>query len=149
MCGRCTFCKTGAGISFQNPAQAKPDPRKLQAILNACPERDDPRLLARMAFGITSPRLTAGKWSTSHPLFGSMVDTDFGELVNAFDAECKELGYIRAASPASPTKKKVATTTNKRAYSQMSLTSRSTSGPGSTYDYAGRGRGNYKRGRRG
>ena len=72
-CGQCTVCETGKPISFQRGADTKPDPAQIKAILNACPERDDPRLLARMAFGITSPRLTANKWSTMHPLFGSMV----------------------------------------------------------------------------
>lgn len=46
------------------------DPVQIQAILNDRPERDDPRLLVRLAFGITSPGLTVNKWSTSHPLSG-------------------------------------------------------------------------------
>ncbi|KAK0465659.1 ATP-dependent DNA helicase [Armillaria novae-zelandiae] len=84
----------------------------VQAILTACPERDDPRLLARMAFGITSPRLTAGRWSTSHPLFGSMVDVDFNELVEVFDAECKKVGYVGLTEPktAAAPKKRPAST---------------------------------------
>lgn len=82
------------------------NPSKIRAILNACPERDDPRLLARFAFGITSPRLTLGKWSTTHPLFGSMVEVDFEVLVKEFDKECKKAGYSRtelveAAAPSS------------------------------------------------
>jgi hypothetical protein len=92
-CGVCSFCKRGHGIDFKPVATAMPDPAQITAILAACPERDDPRLLARMAFGITSPRLTAGKWSTSHPLFGSMGTTDFNSLIAAFDAECKKTGY--------------------------------------------------------
>ena len=49
-----------------------------------------------MAFGITSPRLTAQKWSTSHDLFESMVEYDFNALVEAFDMECKKVGYQAA-----------------------------------------------------
>lgn len=112
MCGCCTFCKTGQGVDFDPTADAKPDPVKLQAILHTIPDRDDPRLLARMAFGITSPRLTANKWSTSHELFGSMVDADFGALVEAFDAECKKSGYKKSDAPPS------STTAKKRTYSQ-------------------------------
>jgi hypothetical protein len=95
LCGLCTFCKTGEAVTFDPQATTFPDPNKIRAILNACPERDDPRLLARMAFGITSPRLTTGKWSTSNPYFGSMVDVDFSVLVAAFDAECKKAGYAK------------------------------------------------------
>ena len=132
MCGHCTFCTTGAGVEYEPIAQSVPDPSKVQQILNACPERDDPRLLARMAFGITSPRLTFGKWSTAHPLFGSMVDTDFNALVAAFDAECKKADYTKVES-AAPSR-----TAQKRSYTQIKTPS---SGRG--------GYGGYKRGRRG
>ncbi|KAF7966257.1 hypothetical protein HWV62_23747 [Athelia sp. TMB] len=127
LCGTCTFCTTGEALAFTPQAVTSADAGRLRAILNACPERDDPRLLARFAFGITSPRLTLGKWSTYHPLFGSMVDVDFDVLVEAFDKECKKAGYTRseqaAAAPA------------KRTYTSYS------SGEGS-----GRGGGSYKRG---
>ncbi|KAL1681528.1 P-loop containing nucleoside triphosphate hydrolase protein [Schizophyllum commune] len=96
MCGKCTFCVTGSGLDF-TPAPPTPiNHAQILAILAACPERDDPRLLARMAFGITSPRLTALKCSTYHPLFGSMCTADFGGIVEAFEVECKKAGYERA-----------------------------------------------------
>ncbi|KAI0639508.1 ATP-dependent DNA helicase [Trametes polyzona] len=134
MCGQCTFCLNGQGVEFEPIAEAVPDPARIRQILDACPERDDPRLLARMAFGITSPRLTAGKWSTYHPLFGSMVDTDFNALIAAFDVECKKAGYAKAEpAPA-------ARTAQKRTYTQ------SNSGSSSRGGYRG---GGYKRGRRG
>jgi hypothetical protein len=95
LCGNCTFCKTGEPVTFGAKAVTSADPKQILAILNACPERDDPRLLARMAFGITSPRLTNGKWSTNHPLFGTMVNVDFNCLVAAFDKECEKAGYKR------------------------------------------------------
>ncbi|KAF8213122.1 ATP-dependent DNA helicase [Mycena galopus ATCC 62051] len=98
-CGICNFCITGQGAMFSPQFIVKVDKTQLAAILSACPERDDPRLLARMAFGITSPRLTALKCSSSHPLFGSMVNTDFNALVEAFDAECKKVGYRSATPP--------------------------------------------------
>ncbi|KAG1757650.1 ATP-dependent DNA helicase, partial [Suillus lakei] len=101
LCGSCSFCQTGQGIAFESGAAARPDPIKIKAILHACPERDDPRLLARMAFGVTSPRLTAGKWSTSHPLFGSIVEVDFNALVEAFDKECARAEYAKADIPLS------------------------------------------------
>ncbi|KAJ7244723.1 ATP-dependent DNA helicase [Mycena haematopus] len=98
-CGLCTFCTTGQGVTFSPKPIVNVDKKQLAAILSACHERDDPRLLARMAFGITSPRLTALKCSSSHPLFGSMVNTDFNALVNAFDVECAKTGYRSATPP--------------------------------------------------
>ncbi|KAI0651958.1 ATP-dependent DNA helicase [Trametes meyenii] len=138
MCGQCTFCENGQGVEFEPLAQAVPDPVAVRDILNACPERDDPRLLARMAFGITSPRLAVGKWSSSHPLFGSMVDTDFNALVAAFDAECKKAGYAKAEIAVAP-----ARSSQKRTYTQ---TTSSSSRGGYRGGYGG---GGYKRGRRG
>ncbi|KAI0778291.1 ATP-dependent DNA helicase [Trametes elegans] len=137
MCGQCTFCLTGAGVEFEPLAQAVPDPYRIRQILDACPERDDPRLLARMAFGITSPRLTAGKWSTYHPMFASMVDTDFNALVAAFDIECKKAGYAKA-EPQAPVR-----TAQKRSFPQSSASSSSRGGN------RGGHCGGYKRGRRG
>ncbi|KAJ7932472.1 P-loop containing nucleoside triphosphate hydrolase protein [Mycena leptocephala] len=124
-CGMCTFCTTGQGATFSPHPILDVDKKQIAAILNACHERDDPRLLARMAFGITSPRLAALKCSTSHPLFGSMVNADFNALLGTFDAECAKAGYRGTTPPPVATKK--------RAYSQT------TSGRG--------GRGGSKRGR--
>ncbi|KAF5385259.1 hypothetical protein D9615_001455 [Tricholomella constricta] len=113
MCGRCTFCLAGQSVEFSGQIVVPIDPAQIQAILRACPERNDPRLLARMAFGITSPRLTVNKWSTSHPLFGSMVSVDFNSLISAFDVECKKANYEKAEPLPTPTAKK-------RAYSSHS-----------------------------
>lgn len=130
-------------------AHAVPDPAKIKAILDACPERDDPRLLARMAFGITSPRLTAGKWSTYHPLFGSMVDYDFNALVQAFDVECEKAGYQAVQSTLSHSVT-AASKGTKRSYTQSSSSSSSyynRGGSSSTGRGRGRGggRGNYSK----
>ena len=141
MCGQCTFCLTGTGVEFAPIAQSVPDPGRIKERLSACPERDDPRLLARRAFGITSPRLTYGKWSTSHPLFGSMVDTDFNVLVAAFDAECKKAGYAKAET--------APRTSQKRSYTQTKTTPAYTSSYRGGYGRGGYNGGSNKRGRRG
>ncbi|KZT06011.1 ATP-dependent DNA helicase [Laetiporus sulphureus 93-53] len=124
LCGKCSFCTTGTGIEFTPQTESVPDPEQLQAILQACPERDDPRLLARMAFGITSPRLRAGKWSTSHPLFGSMVSVDFNALVAAFDKECQKVGYANSQSHTSTSALR---TMQKRSYTQSAYFARGSS----------------------
>ncbi|KIJ21817.1 hypothetical protein PAXINDRAFT_165198 [Paxillus involutus ATCC 200175] len=133
LCGTCTFCTTGDSIKFDPQAEVKPDPSKIKAILAACHERDDPRLLARMAFGITSPRLTANKWSTSHPLFGTMVDSDFNALVSAFDEECRKANYLNGAAAVTTTSH---SNQRKRPLSQSSHTD----------TYTTRGRGSSSRG---
>ncbi|KAG2369391.1 hypothetical protein BDR07DRAFT_1267607 [Suillus spraguei] len=117
LCGSCSFCQTGEGVSFESGTTAQPDPINIKAILNACPERDDPRLLARMAFGIISPRLTAGKWSTSHPLFGSMVEVDFTALVKAFDKECAKAEYTKDDSTPANNKRPVSQSASYGSYS--------------------------------
>jgi hypothetical protein len=122
LCGLCTYCKTAGGVIFDPQVTSTADPNKVRAILNACPERDDPRLLARMAFGITSPRLTAGRWSTSNPYFGSMNDVDFNALVATFDKECKKAGYTSTETTVASS-----TTSKKRPLAQ---TSRNYSGGG-------------------
>ncbi|KAJ7900267.1 ATP-dependent DNA helicase [Mycena olivaceomarginata] len=105
-CGLCTFCTTGQGVVFSPQPVVNVDKRQLAAILSACHERDDARLLARMAFGITSPRLMALKCSSSHPLFGSMVNADFNALVIAFEAECAKVGHRSATPPPVAPKKR-------------------------------------------
>ncbi|TGO86940.1 hypothetical protein BPOR_0265g00110 [Botrytis porri] len=57
-------------------------------ILNMIEERDDPRFLARVAFGISTPRVTAMKLGKS-PIFASMDDHEFSVLLEAFEKECK------------------------------------------------------------
>ncbi|KZT72807.1 ATP-dependent DNA helicase [Daedalea quercina L-15889] len=147
MCGKCSFCLTGSGVEFSATAISKPDPKQIKAILDVCTVRDDPRLLARMAFGITSPRLTVNKWSTAHPLFGSMLQVDFNALVEAFDKECKKVGYVNVEPVASSV-----TTAQKRTYTQYSGSSRSSSGNSYRGSYGGGGssyRGGYVKRARG
>ncbi|PCH33726.1 ATP-dependent DNA helicase [Wolfiporia cocos MD-104 SS10] len=142
LCGKCNFCQTGTGVEFTAQAESVPDPTQIKAILDACPERDDPRLLARMAFGITSPRLTAGKWSNNHPLFGSMVHVDFNALVAAFDKECEKVDYVRSLVVAPAPKM-----SKKRTHTQSSYPAQSSYGSSNSGGYS-RG-GPSKRARRG
>jgi hypothetical protein len=92
------------------------DQGMLREILAACPDRDDPRMIARFAIGVTSPRLTASKL-TSHPLFGKMVGTNYDLLLEAIDVECAAAGYAVAppgASNFSPPKRTASTSTASR-----------------------------------
>lgn len=117
LCKTCTFCLKGQSPGFEPQVAGEPDLGQLQAILQACPARDDPRLLARFAFGITSPRLTANKWSSGHPLFGSMAIADFDRLVAAFDKECAKVDYesVLISSSVPSTKRKNSSFSNSNA----------------------------------
>lgn len=75
-CGHCTWCETGAQVVLPEKPPMEPDPALVEAVLKACSARDDPRFLARVAFGISSPRVTEMKLG-KHPVFGSMNVCDF------------------------------------------------------------------------
>lgn len=78
-CGKCQFCLTGEPLVMSDPIikRSPADPSRIKVILDACRVRDDPRLLAKVAFGIPSPRIAKEKCSGRNPIFGSMADCDF------------------------------------------------------------------------
>ncbi|OAR01377.1 hypothetical protein LLEC1_04929, partial [Akanthomyces lecanii] len=76
-CGHCTHCLTGRPTVMPPRLQKKTDLLGIKRILDACDVRDDPRFLARIAFGIKSPRVTQLKMDR-HAVFMSLADHDFG-----------------------------------------------------------------------
>lgn len=79
-CGHCNYCLTKKPISLiqgdKQQRNGRIDEEKIKAILSATKVRDDARFLARVAFGISSPRVTAEKLG-KHAVFGSMDDCNF------------------------------------------------------------------------
>lgn len=81
-CGNCTFCITKTPIIFfngKNNKKLKKEPiteTKIKAVLAATSARDDARFLARIAFGMSSPRVTIEKLGKSK-VFGSCSGCDF------------------------------------------------------------------------
>lgn len=75
-CGHCTWCETQQPVELKKPPQVPWDSKAFFKVLQAIPERDDPRFLARVAFGIGSPRVTSAKLGKSQ-VFGSMEDCSF------------------------------------------------------------------------
>ncbi|KAG1906800.1 uncharacterized protein F5891DRAFT_975517 [Suillus fuscotomentosus] len=61
LCRSCSFCQTGEGITFEPGITTLPDPNKIKAILNACPERDDPRLLTAHGIWYYVSQVDSGK----------------------------------------------------------------------------------------
>jgi superfamily II DNA helicase RecQ len=88
-CGHCTWCETHKQICLPDEAPQPPDPQKVQDILDVVEARDDPTFLARIAFGINSPRITEEKIKATG-VFGSMNICDFPELLKVFTAECAQ-----------------------------------------------------------
>jgi RecQ family ATP-dependent DNA helicase len=89
-CANCEFCITKEPLKFVKAGvtKARVDQRKINAILTATQVRDDARFLARVAFGISSPRVTQEKLG-KNAVFGSMKDCEFEELVKHFSIACK------------------------------------------------------------
>lgn len=77
-CGHCNFCMTKEPVVYRESEREvkEIDETKVAALLTATKARDDARFLARVAFGISSPRVTAEKLG-KHAVYGSMTDCDF------------------------------------------------------------------------
>ncbi|USP74690.1 hypothetical protein yc1106_01964 [Curvularia clavata] len=88
-CGHCTWCETHVPVVLPDEPPQPPDPVKVKRVLDAVPVRDDPRFLAKLAFGIRSPRMTALKVFSSG-VFESMNVCDFPELLRVFTEACEE-----------------------------------------------------------
>lgn len=88
-CGHCTFC-TSEGERVQlPPRETRPlDREGIRSVLALCPVRDDPRFLARVAFGVMSPRVRELKMHLT-PAWESMQDQDFD--VSVYPASCFSL----------------------------------------------------------
>lgn len=95
------FCKGEQSVAFAPKTDAPFSDKQVRFVLAVCGVRDDPRLLARLAFGVTSPRLTQLGLS-KHDAFGCCDSADFGKLLERFEAECAACGYKNKAVLAPP-----------------------------------------------
>jgi superfamily II DNA helicase RecQ len=86
-CGHCTWCETRTKVNLPNEPPQPPDPEKVKKVLDKISVRDDPRFLAKVAFGIKSPRATDLKvYNTG--VFESMNVCEFTELLRVFTEAC-------------------------------------------------------------
>ncbi|GAA5876287.1 hypothetical protein JCM1840_003607 [Sporobolomyces johnsonii] len=102
-CGHCSHCKTKTALAFKPSGSGELPEQHIRSVLDVCGVRDDARFLARLAFGVYSPRITALGLS-KHPVFGSCKDADFSQLVERFEGECAAAGYTNKAVLAPPKK---------------------------------------------
>jgi DNA-binding MarR family transcriptional regulator len=79
-CAKCQWCKTGVRVEidqYDGALDIPIDQNKIKAVLAATPSRDDPRFLAKIAFGISSPRVVTERCGQRNPVFGSMACCNF------------------------------------------------------------------------
>lgn len=76
-CGHCTWCMTHKAVVQQPPPPVPFNWTAWNALLEVVEDRDDPRLLAKIAFGISSPRISFGLKLSKNDVFGSMADHNF------------------------------------------------------------------------
>lgn len=88
---RTQFCISKRAIPFDPQHATEIDETKIKHVLAVCGVRDDARFLARLTFGISSPRITKLGLSFN-PIFGSCPTADFTKLVKRFEDECEEAG---------------------------------------------------------
>lgn len=81
-CGHCTFCVSGKAVKLPQKEKRSLDREGIKRVLADCPVRDDPRFLARVAFGIVSPRVTTLKMRHTSA-WESMIDQDFDVSENS------------------------------------------------------------------
>ncbi|KAI0441382.1 ATP-dependent DNA helicase recQ [Xylaria telfairii] len=92
LCGHCTYCLTAKPVALAPKRTPPVNMAAIRKILAACDVRDDPRFLARIAFGIKSPRVTQLKLD-KNKVFGSLEDHDFESLLKEFTKACEKAGY--------------------------------------------------------
>ncbi|KAI1814247.1 ATP-dependent DNA helicase recQ [Poronia punctata] len=91
-CGHCTYCLTNKAVFLPLMKVPKVDKARVNAILDACDVRDDPRFLARVAFGIKSPRIAKLKLDRK-AVFTSLQDHEFDSLLEEFTKACVKAGF--------------------------------------------------------
>jgi len=96
-------CLSGKSLAFKASGASVATEKQLNYVLATCGVRDDPRLLAKVAFGVRSPRITSLGLANAD-CFGILSDCDFNELFRSFDEECKKHGYKNKAQLSSTKK---------------------------------------------
>ncbi|KAF7561120.1 hypothetical protein G7046_g3046 [Stylonectria norvegica] len=86
-CGHCTFCLNGKPVKLPPSPPKTLDKTGIHKVLAATDVRDDARFLARVAFGIKSPRVGKLKLDKD-PAFMSMAGQDFMLILEEFEKAC-------------------------------------------------------------
>lgn len=81
-CGHCQWCLTKKRVMLfgdivKNKNKGRLDAERITAVLAECPYRNDPELLAKIAFGVKSPKILREGYGPRNIVFGSMADCSF------------------------------------------------------------------------
>lgn len=88
-CGNCQWCLTEERVVLEGNKNKKyrktkrkkdnpdTDQERIDAVLEACPDRSDPELLAKIAFGVKSPKILRDGYGPPNKVFGSMAYCSF------------------------------------------------------------------------
>ena len=93
-CGHCSFCRDGVAKPLPAPAPPAVDPgiwENARALRRQQPALASPRALARFLSGLSSPRLGRARLG-SHPLFGSLAELPFAQILARLEAAEKGEG---------------------------------------------------------
>lgn len=82
-CGHCTWCVANMAVIRRAAPDVPFDPEAFLKVLGYVKARDDPRFLARIAFGIMSPRVKAENLERSK-VFGSMRNHNYQACILLF-----------------------------------------------------------------
>ena len=82
-CGHCSWCETHTPVVSTPREVVSGEHAQVSKILDNVHERDDPRFLARIAFGIKSPRISASRYD-KNGYFGSLKQHDFQVSLRSF-----------------------------------------------------------------
>lgn len=109
-CGHCRYCLEESAPALVNKrlTAGAVDARRWEQLegIQQLP-RDDPRLMARFAVGVSSPRLSALKMA-AHPLFGFMFDHDFYAVLGRCEELCgTQDGFAESSLSPSPPHKRL------------------------------------------
>ncbi|KAL8399697.1 hypothetical protein RB594_000194 [Gaeumannomyces avenae] len=135
-CGHCGYCETGVAVVMPvAPPRPPVGVDLLMEILDAIPDRDDPLLLTKIAFGITTPRVTRMRISRNR-FFGSLTGHNFNDVLNEFTQICSQAG-----GKTSSIKRESSTPTIKKEPTSSAYSARPTQTSGSQGWGRGRGSG--------
>lgn len=76
-CGNCQWCLTKKRVVLKKQRKGKLEAERIAAVLAECPDRSDPEFLAKIAFGVNSPKIKKNGYGSWNKVFGSMADYSF------------------------------------------------------------------------
>ncbi|KAF2835092.1 P-loop containing nucleoside triphosphate hydrolase protein [Patellaria atrata CBS 101060] len=107
-CGHCTWCETHKRVVIYKTPVLPVNSHPVKVLLKSVQAREDSQFLARIAFGITSPRWTNMRLKDKSA-FASMDGCDFLDLLDVFTWICDKDEHETSKAVASISARKIRT----------------------------------------